>query len=80
MNSLNSMKHYGKTPLKGASKAASRDSVGTVSLEIGRMKTLIREMTHHEPENRPSAAHIRMNLEQIQLQVSFHWKQMWGSV
>ena len=57
--------------LKGASKAASRDSVGTVTLEIERMKTLIREMTHHEPEKRPSAAHIRMDLEQIQLQVVF---------
>ena len=53
----------------GTSMSAAKDSVGTAPVAL--MRKLIRKMTHHVPQNRPSAAEVVQDLRKIQFQVSF---------
>ena len=47
------------------SSSAAAGSAKPVSNEVTLMKQLIRQMTHHEPENRPSAAQVVADLDKI---------------
>ena len=56
----------------GTSVSAAKDSVDTAPFEVALLRKLIRKMTHHVPQNRPSAAEVVQDLRKIQFQVSFH--------
>ena len=56
----------------GNSTALSSSGSAPVPYEVKLMKSLIRKMTHHEPENRPSAAQVVQDLHRIQQQVNYN--------
>ena len=56
----------------GNSTAASSSETSPVPYEVKMMKSLIRKMTHHEPEQRPSAAQVVQDLHRIQQQVNYN--------
>ena len=54
-----------------SSSTSFRDSAEIILYEPVQMKSLIRQMTHHVPEKRPSAAQVVEDLKELQLRVGF---------